>query len=102
MATASPPRPLVFISASHKDTGWRDRLKAALEIDDRIQWWDDSRIDPGRRWADEIQEALTRASVAVVLLSPEYLTSRNAMAELHAGEACRGTWRTRAVPHRRL
>jgi hypothetical protein len=49
MATMSPPRPVVFISASHKDADWRDRVKAALEADGRTDWWDDSRIRPGRQ-----------------------------------------------------
>ncbi len=82
MATASPSRPLVFISATHADVDWRDRLKAAIETDGRADWWDDSRIGPGRRWADEIQEALAGASVGVVLLSNEYLASKQAVVEL--------------------
>jgi hypothetical protein len=82
MESASAPRPLVFISASHKDADWGERLKAALEIDGRTDWWDDSRIAPGRQWADEIQEALAKAHTAVVLLSPAYLDSETARAEL--------------------
>ncbi len=82
MATAETSRPLVFISASHKNSEWRDRLKAALETDGRIDWWDDSRISPGQQWAAAINEAVVAARVAVVLLSPEYLASKNAMPEL--------------------
>jgi hypothetical protein len=82
MLAVSKPRPLVFISASHKDTEWGERLKAALETDGRTEWWDDSRVTTGGNWGHEIQEALTRASAAVVLLSPDYLASKNAMPEL--------------------
>jgi hypothetical protein len=82
MEPASSPRPRVFISASHKDTDFRERLKVALERDGRADWWDDSRIPPGRRWTEEIQGALDGARVAIVLLSQAYLDSESARPEL--------------------
>lgn len=81
---AAAIKPLVFISASQRDSDWRDRLKAALESDSRTEWWDDSRINAGDRWADVTRDVLASASVAVVLLSPEYLGSDSARSELTA------------------
>jgi hypothetical protein len=76
-------KPLVFISASKLDIEWRDRLKISLSrYDDQIEWWDDSRIETSSEWSVEIASAIERASVAVVLLSPEYLSSDTAMSEL--------------------
>jgi hypothetical protein len=83
--TSSVAKPLVFISASKTDCSWRDRLKGkAGERSDvlPVDWWDDSRIQPGREWKDEIEAAIQRASMAVILLSPAYLSSDNAGSEL--------------------
>ncbi|HEV3470196.1 MAG TPA: TIR domain-containing protein [Pyrinomonadaceae bacterium] len=71
-------RDQVFISYSHKDRRWLERLQTHLkpfERTHRIQVWDDSDIEPGERWRSEIKEALAQARVAVLLVSPDYLAS---------------------------
>ncbi len=82
MATATAPPsadfPLVFVSYSHKDEVWKDRLRphlALLERDDRILIWDDRQIEPTAEWYDEIKAVMTRASIAVCLISADYLAS---------------------------
>jgi len=40
-----------------------------------LQRWDDSRIQPGDIWLDEIEQALARAQVALLLVSPDFLAS---------------------------
>jgi hypothetical protein len=75
-------KPLVFISANQKDYAWRESLKAKLNNYSDIEWWDDSRIPTGTKWRDEIEVAINRACVAVVLISPAYLTSVTATSEL--------------------
>jgi WD40 repeat protein len=66
--------PSVFLSYSHKDEIWKDRLKTHLGVLE-IDAWDDRRIEGGADWFEEIQEALARASVAILLISADFLTS---------------------------
>ena len=76
MSTSS--KPTVFISYSHKDEEWKDRLLPqlrALEQAGRIVVWHDRKIDGGDKWYPEIQEAMEHAAVAVCLISPDFLSS---------------------------
>ncbi len=71
-------KPTVFISYSHKDEVWKDRLLPqlkALEQAGRVVVWDDRKIDGGDRWYPEIKEAMERATVAVCLITSDYLAS---------------------------
>lgn len=68
----------VFLSYASKDKIWVERLKTVLTPsirDGRLELWDDSRILPGENWRIEIDEALKRAKVAVLLVSAEFLAS---------------------------
>lgn len=81
--TRGTTKPLVFISASHKDSEWRQLIEQTLENYNKdIEWWDDSKLEPGIPWEAEIEAAIARTLIAVVLLSPDYLDSRNAIVEL--------------------
>jgi hypothetical protein len=70
--------PNIFISYSHKDEIWKDRLRphlGMLEKDGRLKIWDDRSIDGGADWYPEIQQAMADAEVAVCLISADYLNS---------------------------
>ncbi|MEM9670686.1 MAG: TIR domain-containing protein [Pseudomonadota bacterium] len=71
-------KPLVFISYSHKDEIWKDRLRPHLDMfrfDHDLVIWDDRQIEPTTAWFDEIQGIMERAKVAICLISPDYLSS---------------------------
>ena len=72
------PKPTVFVSYSHRDRAWKDRLVQHLKIlerEGRLDAWDDGRIGAGATWLSEIEEAIARARVAVLLISVDFLNS---------------------------
>ncbi len=74
----APDLPRVFISHSHRDEIWKDQLVGhlrVLEAEGLLEVWNDRRINAGDDWALEIERALERARVAVLLISPAFLTS---------------------------
>ncbi|HEY3566940.1 MAG TPA: TIR domain-containing protein [Thermoanaerobaculia bacterium] len=73
-----PPAPTVFISYSHKDEVWKDRLVkqlAVLQKQGLLETWDDRRIRAGEDWLEEIRKGIADARVAVFLVSADSLTS---------------------------
>ena len=71
--------PTVFISYSHKDETWKDRLVnqfGVLQEQDLLGVWDDRRIGAGENWRQEIEQALNTARVAVLLITADFLTSQ--------------------------
>lgn len=72
-------KPKVFISYSHRDEEWKDRLVCHLSVLQKqglVHLWDDRRIGAGDAWHDEIVEAMESSSVAVLLVSANFLTSK--------------------------
>ena len=68
----------VFVSYSHKNKKWMDRFREMLTpllAEGKLKVWDDSRIQTGSDWRAEIDQALRNASVAILLVSPEFLAS---------------------------
>lgn len=40
-----------------------------------IDYWDDKRIKSGDKWKEEIEKALSEANIAILLISPDFLSS---------------------------
>ncbi len=60
----------VFVSYSHKDKKWLDEVLTHLKPylrSSSITVWSDRQIQPGSKWLKEIQLALARTKVAVLL-----------------------------------
>lgn len=77
-ATRTPSeRTRVFISYSHEDAEWLERLQkhlAPLEREGALVW-DDTRLKAGARWREEIRAALDETRVAILLVSADFLAS---------------------------
>jgi len=70
-------RPKVFLSYSHNDRRWADRLLTHLRaIADKVDVWSDSQIKAGESWDEEITRAISSADVAILLVSADYLASK--------------------------
>jgi predicted nucleotide-binding protein len=69
-------RTKIFVSYSHEDRHWLNRLAqhiAVLERRGLVDLWSDARIEGGEYWEREIDNALSKAKVAVLLVSPAFL-----------------------------
>jgi hypothetical protein len=78
VARKLPATKPVFISYSHRDSKWLEKLRQflrPLEEQELIRVWDDNEIRPGSNWLGEIRQALDSARVAVFLVTQDFLDS---------------------------
>ena len=68
----------IFISYSHQDETWKDRLQKALkvlELEGYFKVWEDRQIKPGDDWQLVIERELNQFDVGIMLISNDFLTS---------------------------
>jgi len=70
----------IFVSYSHKDKSWLERLQTMAkpylrQAEVELDMWVDTRIQAGDVWRRPITEALRAAGVAVALVSADFLAS---------------------------
>jgi len=75
-------RPQIFVSYAHDDRRWFDkgslmpRLIRSLEsLDDAEVWYDRRRLTGGDPWRQEIEAAIDRAHIAILLVSSYFIVS---------------------------
>ncbi|CAG0975506.1 hypothetical protein ANAEL_01423 [Anaerolineales bacterium] len=72
----------VFISYSHTDTTFADKLTKSLEQAGYEVWLDSTDIQTGTRWDDEIVKGLNSSETFLVLLSNKATASQNVKDEI--------------------
>jgi hypothetical protein len=68
----------IFISYSHKDDRWRKLLSEQLQVLEReglVQLWDDQKLHAGENWRERLYQQLLEAQIAILMISPSFLTS---------------------------
>ena len=68
----------IFISYSHQDEDWKDRLQKKLTVmalEGYFTVWEDRQLKPGDKWQPAIEYELAQFNVAVTLISDDFLTS---------------------------
>lgn len=72
-------QPTVFISYSHKDEAEKDELVSHLGVlqgGGLLEVWVDDRIGAGSDWAEDIDQAMAQARVAILLITRNFLNSK--------------------------
>jgi TIR domain len=65
----------VFISYSSKDYKWLEQLEKHLSSS-TVRLWADVNIRPGEDWSQSVKDSIEESNFAIVLISPDYLSSR--------------------------
>lgn len=72
-----PKRP-IFVSYSHVDKAFLERLKVHLKPLERwfeLELWHDQLITPGDDWKEEIEAAINECSAAILIVSADFIAS---------------------------
>ena len=70
--------PKIFISYSHADEVWKDRLHKYLNVQvrlNRLTVWEDRQIRTGEEWNPAIEKAILESDIAVLLVTIDFLNS---------------------------
>ena len=76
--TENKTKHTIFISYSHDDIKWLQRLKIHLKGLSQfynIEEWDDQKLKSGDKWEQDISNALQQATIAICLVSASFMAS---------------------------
>lgn len=69
----------IFVSYAHEDKSYLDNLRKPLSLLERKhEWaviWDDTKIYGGEEWHAKINVAISNAKIAILLVSPDFMSS---------------------------
>lgn len=69
----------IFLSYSHDDIVWLERVKLHLKVlkynDIDFETWDDTKMKGGEKWKIEIARSLEESGIAILLISTSFLAS---------------------------
>jgi hypothetical protein len=67
----------IFISYSHQDETWKDRVVGHLNVlaEAGLETWNDRHIAAGDDWLPAIEKAIDNCDVVLLLVSRDFLTS---------------------------
>lgn len=69
-------RQKVFISYSHFDKEYLTDIQRHFKpFLSQLDFWDDTKIQPGQKWKTEIAKAINETKVAILLVSTDFLGS---------------------------
>lgn len=95
----SPDKKKIFISYSHSDRPFAERLANALHSAGEEVWWDQWEVMPGDSLIRKIfEEGLASASAFIIILSPDSVNSRWVREELDVATVQRIDGVTRLIP----
>ncbi|HEU5199747.1 MAG TPA: toll/interleukin-1 receptor domain-containing protein [Ktedonobacterales bacterium] len=93
----------LFISYSRTDSALVDRIEADLKARNFYVWVDRRKIEAGQNFRDELQKAIDRCQIVLVVLSPEAMASKYVRQEYGYADEQNKTiiplnWRATKVP----
>ncbi len=73
----SKPRVRIFVSYSHEDTYWMQRLRSVIQFSGiAIDFWSDQKIPTGLPWYDQITHELAVMDIFIALVSVHFAASK--------------------------
>ena len=79
----------IFISYAREDSEWVQSISASLAEKNIHAWVDTNALDYASLWQEEIQDAILRAQLVVVLVTPHFLESVACRFEVERAERLR-------------